>query len=141
MPNVTIGSLMKRAIAVWLILIAVEFVHGMLRTVFLVAYVGDFRARQIGVFIGSALIVLIAYLFTGWLQATSTRALLLVGVLWLLLTVAFELVFGHFVFGRSWASLREDYNLVRGGLLPLGLLVLVLSPAIAAWMRHRPAPQ
>jgi hypothetical protein len=31
--------------------------------------VGDFRARQIGVFIGSALILVVAYLFVGWRRA------------------------------------------------------------------------
>jgi hypothetical protein len=58
-----------------------------------------------------------------------------VGVLWLVLTVAFELGFGHFVFGRTWESLRADYNVPRGELLPFGLVVLALSPLIAARMR------
>ena len=97
--------------------------------------VGDFRARQIGVFIGSALILLVAYLLVGWLRAQDTRSLLHVGVLWLVLTAAFELSFGHFVFGRSWESLGEDYNLSKGGLLQLGLVVLALSPWIAGRMR------
>jgi len=103
MPNPAFPDhgLFKRAVVVWLILFAVEFIHGVLRTIFIVPVVGDFRSRQIGVFIGSALILLVAYLFVGWLQAPSTKSLLHVGVLWLVLTVAFELGFGHFVFGRS----------------------------------------
>ena len=44
-------------------LIAVEFVHGILRAIFLVPVVGDFRARRIGVFIGSGLILLVACIF------------------------------------------------------------------------------
>ena len=69
-----------RALAVWLVLIAVEFVHGILRAIFLVPYVGDFRSRQIGVFIRSALILVIAYLFFGWLCA-SNKKLLMVGLM------------------------------------------------------------
>jgi hypothetical protein len=88
------------------------------------------------VFIGSALNLLVAYLFVGWLKAPSTRALLHVGVLWLVLTVAFELGFGHFVFRRSWGSLGEDYNISKGGLLPFGLVVLALSPLIAGRLRR-----
>ena len=126
---------LSRALVVWLLLIAVEFIHGIFRTIFLVPIVGDFRARQIGVFIGSALILLVAYLFVGWLRAPNTKSLVLVGLLWLVLTVVFEFGFGHFVFRRSWESLGEDYDVPSGGLLPIGLVVLMLSPWIAAWLR------
>jgi hypothetical protein len=36
------------------------------------------------------------------------------------------------VFGRTWDQLAQDYRLAQGGLLPLGMLVLLLSPLIAA---------
>ena len=129
-------GVLKRALAVWLILIVVEFVHGIFRTIFLVPITGDFRARQIGVFIGSALILVVAYLFVGWVKAPNTKSLLHVGILWLVLTVAFELASATSFFGRSWESLGEDYNLAKGGLLQLGLVVLALSPLIAARLRQ-----
>jgi len=91
----------NRAVAVWLVLMGVEFVHGAVRTIFLAPRVGDFLARQIGVFSGSFLIVLVAYLLVPWIHAEHTKSLLCVGLLWLTLTVLFELGFGHFVFGRS----------------------------------------
>jgi hypothetical protein len=59
--------------------------------------------------------MVVAYLLVGWLQAPSTKSLLHVGVLWLVLTVAFEFGVGHFVFGRSWESLGEDYNIPKAG--------------------------
>ena len=65
--------------------------------------------------------MLIAYLFVLWIQAENSRSLFLVGFLWLVLTVAFELGFGHFVFGRSWESLGSDFDVLHGGLLPFGL--------------------
>ncbi len=99
--------------------------------------VGDFPARQIGVATGSVLILLVAYLFLGWLRAPNTKSLFKIGLLWLILTVAFEFGFGHFVFGRSWASLAEDYDLRRGGMLVVGMIVLGLSPWIASKIRRR----
>ena len=42
-----------RAFLVWLLIIAIESVHGTLRVLFLQPLVGDFRARQIAVFTGS----------------------------------------------------------------------------------------
>jgi hypothetical protein len=36
----------------------------------------------------------------------------------------------------SWSRIASDYNLLRGGLLPIGLLVLTAAPLIAAKIRH-----
>ena len=124
-----------RALAVWLVLISVEIVHGTLRTLWLAPHVGDFRSRQIGVFTGSILILVVAYLFARWLHADSTKSLLLIGLTWLALTVCFELGVGRLF--RSWEDLMSDYDILHGGLLPLGLIVLALSPWISARLRQR----
>jgi hypothetical protein len=102
---------------------------------FLVPRVGDQRARQLDVFIGSLLIILVALVFIHWLSAPHTKALILVGVFWAFLTVAFEFSFGHFVFGRSWRDLASDYNVGQGGLLGFGMIVLLFSPLIANRLR------
>ena len=61
--------------------------------------------------------------------------MLAVGVFWLGLTLAFEILFGRFVVGASWERLAADYNVLEGGLLPFGMLVLLLSPFIAMKIR------
>ena len=42
-----------RTIAIWLVLIAAEILHGIARGILLVPHVGEFRSSQIGVFTGS----------------------------------------------------------------------------------------
>jgi hypothetical protein len=37
--------------------------------------------------------------------------------------------------GASWERLAADYNVLEGGLLPFGMLVLLLSPLIAGKLR------
>ena len=56
-------------------------------------------------------------------------------LIWLILTLASEVIFGRFVMGVSWERLAADYNIPEGGLLPFGMLVLGLSPLIAARVR------
>jgi hypothetical protein len=102
---------------------------------FLVPHVGEFRSNQIGVFTGSIIILIIAFAFVRWIGASRPRDLLAVGFLWLILTLAFEILFGRFVMGASWERLAADYNIPRGGLLPIGMLILMLSPLIAAKIR------
>lgn len=60
----------------------------------------------------------------------------MVGGIWLVLTVAFEVCFGLFVVGLSWERIASGYNLLNGGLMPVGLLVLFFSPMIAERLRE-----
>ena len=55
----------------------------------------------------------------------------MVGAIWLVLTVTFEALFGRYVAGLSWERIVSDYNVLRGGLMPFGLVVLFFSPMIA----------
>ena len=61
--------LAARALTVWLLLITAELVHGIVRALVLAPVVGDFRARQLGVFTGSLLILLITALTIRWIRA------------------------------------------------------------------------
>ena len=127
--------MLARAFAVWIILIAAEILHGILRGVFLVPHVGQFRSNQIGVFTGSLIILVIALMSVRWIRATRPSLLLGIGGLWLGLTLAFEILFGRFVAGASWERLASDYNVLKGGLLPVGMVILFLSPWIAGKAR------
>jgi hypothetical protein len=125
-----------RALIIWFVLITAEVVHGGLRTIFLEPVLGDFLARQLTVFTGSILILSIACFSVRWIDARSRESLFAVGLIWLVLTLGFEIGVGRFVFGLSWERLGSDYNIREGGLLPLGLIVLTCSPLIAARLIH-----
>ena len=127
--------IVSRAFAIWLVTIVAEILHGIARGTFLVPHVGQFRSSQIGVFTGSVIILAVALVFVRWISATRPAQLLMVGLIWLCLTLAFEVLFGRFVIGASWERLAADYNVLEGGLLPFGMLVLLLSPLIAAKVR------
>ncbi len=134
-PQTTRLAITTRSIAVWLVLIVAEILHGIARGIFLVPHVGEFRSNQVGVFTGSIIILVIAVAFVRWIGATRMTERLAVGLLWLILTLAFEVAFGRFVVGASWDRLAADYNVPEGGLLPFGMLVLLLSPLIAGKVR------
>lgn len=126
-----------RSLAMWLVLIVAEIGHGILRAIVLVPRVGEFRSNQIGVFTGSAIIFAIGYFTIRWIGAQRPSELLLVGLIWLLLTLTFEVLFGRLVVGLSWERIASDYNVFNGGLMPLGLLFLFFSPLVAAKLRGK----
>ena len=125
-----------RGVAVWFCIIFVEVLHGIARTMFLSPAVGDFRARQVAVFTGSFLILVVAMLFIRWIRPADAGEAMSIGIVWLVLTLAFEIAFGRYVVQASWSRIASDYNLFRGGLLPIGLFVLTAAPLIAARFRR-----
>jgi hypothetical protein len=125
-----------RAFIIWLVIIFAESLHGAARVLFLEPYVGDFKARQIAVFTGSAMILAIALAAVRWLRAGGLSQLIRVGLMWLFLTLGFEISLGRFVAGYSWERIASDYKLSEGGLLPIGLLVMTVAPAVAAYVRN-----
>jgi hypothetical protein len=124
-----------RSIAIWLIFIIIESLNGTIRTLWLVPIVGDLWAHQISFVTGSLLILTISTIFVRWLNATSLAQLMSVGILWMLLTVVFEVSLGRWAFGYSWIQIAADYNLLQGRLMSLGLVLLVLAPLIATKIR------
>ncbi len=123
--------MIARGILIWLVIIMAEILHGIIRARFLVPRVGDWRARQIGVFTGSVIIFVISLLSVHWLHASSASQLLFVGLLWAALTSGFEFLFGRYVARYSWERILSDFNLFRGGLMPLGLAAMGLCPLVA----------
>jgi hypothetical protein len=135
-----VSGWLPRAVVVWLVIIAAETVHGVLRGVLLVPLVGDLPARQIGVPIGSLIVLAVAYLCIQWIAAGTRVRLLGVGVLWVVLTVLFEVGLGRLALGLSWERITEDYDPARGGFLGLGLLFTAVSPLLAAKFRGPKPP-
>ncbi|WP_299707885.1 hypothetical protein [uncultured Pontibacter sp.] len=126
----SLQNALLRGAAVWLLIMGVEVVHGIARTALLAPRTGDFKARQISVFSGSALIMSITYLTIKWIGSRDKSTLLRLGLLWFLLTLIFEFVLGRKVLHLSWQRLLSDYNLPKGGLQPIGLLLMTLAPLL-----------
>ncbi|MEI7708543.1 MAG: hypothetical protein WCI90_09760 [Chlorobium sp.] len=121
----------KRAVYVWLLIAVAESVHGTLRRLFLVPRIGELLSHQIGMAVGSAIIFTIAWLCIRWFGPGSYRQQLQVGALWVVLTLIFEFTLGYF-FGYSLERILSDYNIAKGGLMVFGVLLMLISPALAA---------
>ena len=124
----------RRALLVWMVIMLVETMHGLARELFIAPALGDLRARQLGVLIGSILVLLIAWLTARWLGARERRAQLQVGVFWVMLTLVFEMLLGRAI-GLSWERILSDYNPARGGFMLAGLAVMFFAPLLAAKLR------
>lgn len=68
--------------------------------------------------------------FSGWRSANP----FLLASIWLVLTLAFEFSVGHYVDGKRWRALVENYAIWDGKLWPIVLLSLIVAPFL--WTRN-----
>jgi hypothetical protein len=130
--------LLGRAGLLWLVLLAVMMVNGTFRVLVLQPRLGEDAARQAACLTGILLILGTAAPLRPWLGPLGSAGLLAVGFSWLVLTVAFEFLFGHYVAHASWAALAAEYDVSRGRLWPLVLLTVLVAPSIADWLGRVP---
>lgn len=123
-----------RALAAWLLIIIAESLHGMIRQGFIAPVIGELPAKQVGVVIGSILILAIAWMCIRWIGARSFGQQLAIGLIWVALTALFEFGLGT-TLGYSRERMLSDYKLTEGGLMGLGMLVMLFAPALAARVR------
>jgi hypothetical protein len=127
----------KRALVIWLLIVVAESISGTIRRIWLVPIAGEKASHQIGVLIGSMLILLIAWLSARWLDARTLKGQLQIGALWVVLIVAFEFGVGAAV-GNSMPKMLAEYDFTQGGLMALGLIVMFFAPALGSRMAGNP---
>ena len=59
------------------------------------------------------------------------------GVLWLAVTLAFEFLAGHYLFGDPWERLLAEYNVARGRLWVVVPITTLLAPVLVHTLRAR----
>ena len=128
--------MLGRAAVIWMCIVPVAIVNGMLRDMVLAPYLGDSTARAISCVTLAAAVLVVARMSIAWIGPPTTGAAWMVGVIWLNLTLAFEFLVGHYVFGTPWAALRADYNIFAGRLWVLVLAAALTGPRIM----FRPPP-
>ena len=88
-----------------------------------------------------SVVALVLIAVAGWLfsrtayGSSGVSAGIICGVTWLVLTVGFEFIAGHYAFGNSWERLLADYNLAKGRLWVIVLAAILLAPIIFTWLQ------
>lgn len=123
-------------IGVWLLFMVLAIINAVIRNEVYKPVVGDLAAHQISSIIFMAVILLVAYaiLRISNLELSDFKAFFM-GAIWLISTIAFEFIAGHYVFGNTWEKLLADYNLFEGRIWSLVLLTILLAPYIANKLR------
>lgn len=118
---------MLKYFLLWLPMVFIAIINGTLRDLWYRKYINELAAHQIStlsllIFLG----IYISSVLKKYPPQSGTEALL-IGLLWMLLTLVFEFGFGLYR-GNSWTQLFDAYNITKGHLWLLIPTGLVLAP-------------
>lgn len=114
----------------WLVLMILGVANGIVRELTYGRRLSELRAHQLSTLTGVLVMTLAVWLLSLFIRPSSMEIALLIGLIWLALTVAFEFGFGHWVARHTWEELLADYNILEGRLWPLFLLWMLLLPGL-----------
>lgn len=126
-----------RALAIWVLILVLAILNGGARTAIIAPGLGEHAGHVISTVMLCLIIFAAAWGSIRWIDPNGLRDAVIVGILWVSLTVAFEFLAGHFLFGNSWEKLLSDYNLGQGRIWILALFTILISPVVAARIRGK----
>ena len=121
----------------WIGMVAIAILNGAIREKAYGPFMGELPAHQVSTFIIILLFGAYIWVLTGTYPIESPTQALIIGVMWLVMTVIFEFVFGHFVMGHPWSGLLQDYNLFKGRVWSLVLIWASVAPYLFYRIRSR----
>jgi hypothetical protein len=125
-----------RSLVVWCVFVALAVINGGFRDAVLTPRLGEHASHVIGTITLCTAILIVTWLTINWMRPAKSTDALLIGGVWVLMTVGFEFLVGHYVFGTSWARLLADYDLVGGRVWLLVLATLAFAPPTMARARN-----
>ncbi len=121
-------------ILLWLPLLFLAVLNGTMREKVIKGRLGDLRAHQFSTFTFLLLLSLYLWLTTAFWPPESLVQCLEMGTVWLILTLAFEFLFMHFVFKVPYIRLIHDYKIWEGRIWVLVLVWVLAAPSLIYYL-------
>lgn len=131
------SRIVTRTVSVWLTILVLAMLNGALRQALLIPRIGEQAGHVVSTLLLAALIGGAAWIMLPWIRPLTLGDAWLVGVVWLLLTLAFEFLAGHYLFGDSWETLLAAYDVTRGRIWILVPLITLVAPVLVHLWRGR----
>lgn len=124
-----------RTFIAWFALLLLAIANGILREFVVLSRLGPTRAHVVSTILLCVLILAVSWLVMPWIAPQSLVDAVLIGGLWLALTLVFEFGFGRLVAHKSWTELFADYDVLSARIWPLVLVTTFAAPWFASRVR------
>ena len=122
-------TLFLYSVGLWVVFVFLAILNGLIRNSVYGPKIGEHKGHVVSSVVAVCYILVVTYFFVNAVKLFVTLTdLLLIGLLWVTITVLFEFGFGHYVLGHSWGHLLSDYNIMKGRFWSLVLLATFGTP-------------
>ncbi|MDQ7816058.1 MAG: hypothetical protein RDU14_03470 [Melioribacteraceae bacterium] len=121
----------------WFPMVIIAIINGTIRQLFFTNFSDELGSHQLSVISGITFFAIYIWFITGKWEIESALMAIKIGLMWLVMTVIFEFLFGHYVMGNSWEKLLHDYNLLEGRLWVVVLIWTTISPSVFYLIRKQ----
>ncbi len=128
-----------RYVLAWFGLMVIAIANGTIRQFTYGQVIPELHAHQLSTLTGITLMGLYIWWITRKWKLKSAGQAWAVGFIWLVMTILFEFIFGHYAIGKSWATLLNDYNLLQGRVWIFVPIWATIAPYIFFRIRYTPA--
>jgi hypothetical protein len=128
-------DILSKAIGIWFVILITAILNGLFREKVLLPAIGETLALPISGILLAALVFLVTLLLVTFIGSSESKTYIGVGALWVMLTLSFEFLFGHFVMGKSWQEIFQAFDIMQGDLFILVLFASFISPWATAKLR------
>ena len=114
----------------WIGMVVLAILNGAVREKIYGPFMQELSAHQLSTFIALVIFGLYIWALTGIYPIESSIQAVLIGGMWVIMTILFEFIFGHFVMRHPWSKLFHDYNLLKGRVWLLVLIWTAIAPYV-----------
>ncbi len=126
---------MFSTVLVWFAMLLVSMANGALRDLGYGPWLSPLLAHQVSTATELLLLWAVMAAYFHWVPPTSKSEAWRIGLVWMVMTVAFEFLFFHYVGKHSWAALLANYDVMHGRVWVFVPLWLLVGPVL--FHRHR----
>lgn len=116
--------------ALWITLAIIAIFNGLIREKTYGKFVSELAAHQLSTVTCVIFSGLFIYAANRMWPIESSNQAWLIGFIWLISTVIFEFVFGHYIARHSWSQLLNDYNILEGRVWGVFLVWVLIMPVV-----------
>ncbi|MDX1457157.1 MAG: hypothetical protein R3276_06185 [Marinobacter sp.] len=125
-----------RAVVVWVMIVPLAIINASIRELLLAPSFGSGMALPVSGAMLSGLILLVAWVAVPYLKPANHWEGWRVGLVWLGLTLAFEVLLGRLGAGLSWSAVLATLDPRSGDLFVLVLVTTLVAPWLMAKCRN-----
>lgn len=128
-------KIVLKTIVIWFVMVVAAIVNGVIRDKLITPILGLNISLPLSGVMLSLAVLLIVYFSIPFFGNRVKLTFLLIGIGLVSMTLAFELLFGHYMLGKPWETILQVFNIIEGDLFIVVLCVSLLSPYLVAKFR------